>query len=937
MNGLAEAPLLERESELTSIGDLLDQAAGGEGRVCVIQGPPGIGKTRLATAARQQARDRAMRTFAARGGSLEIEFPFGIVRQLFEGELRAVSQRERDRLLAGAPELLGPALGLGVGAVGQPPPDGLFALLNGLYWLTSNLIEQTPALIVVDDAHWADMLSLRFVDYLARRVADLPLLVLIASRSSESGPQLEIIGPLSADSATALITPRALTASATATAVRALLVDDAADEFCEACHAASAGNPFMLRGLIGAIRQDGIQPTAEEAAHVARIAPGTIARSVLARLRRHGADANDLARAIAVLGSHATLEMAAALAELDDQGALKARDALTTAELVSHSGPVEFVHPVVREAIYAELSPADRTRLHFRAARMLRDQDSASDLIAVHLLATEPSGEEWVVTALRHAAADALAQGAPSVAATYLRRALAEPPGESARASVTGELGRAELLAGDPTAIDHLEIALDRSPADGQVEGTIMLANALAQFGRFGEAIERIDRMLAQLPPGSDGAILALEAAAITVCRMLAPTYPDATRRIERVAGLIHGDSVAESGLRSNLSFYKFLEGGSSTDAVADARQALESGQLQVFAPSFYDALYTVIVADEWELAELYCSQALTEARGSGSTLALTMLLAFHADLAYRRGNLIEAESDARAALSAAQQEQLSITPIPLAHLIGALVERGEADTAAELFGELLTAPIPDTLPHNYLLFSRARLQLLIGRVDAALSDLGELADRERHWRVPRMFPHRSTAAPLMASGGQLDAARRTANEELELARRWGAARAIGIALRALGLVEGGEYGRGLLVESASLLADSGAPLEHARTLVELGAALRRDGYRKQAREPLRQGLELAYRSGATVLQRRAVQELRAAGARPNAPLRTGRGALTPSERRIAELAAGGAANREIAQTLFLSLKTVEMHLAHAYQKLDIRSRTELPSALKAA
>jgi DNA-binding CsgD family transcriptional regulator len=186
-----------------------------------------------------------------------------------------------------------------------------------------------------------------------------------------------------------------------------------------------------------------------------------------------------------------------------------------------------------------------------------------------------------------------------------------------------------------------------------------------------------------------------------------------------------------------------------------------------------------------------------------------------------------------------------------------------------------------------------------------------------------------------LAALGRNEEALRLADEELRLARFLGAPRAIGIALRARGLIAEGDQRDELLREAVAVLAGSGAALEHARALCDLGAALRRAGRRKEAREPLGEALELAHRCGALSLEERARVELLAAGARPRRPLRTGVDALTPSERRIAEMAASGMSNPEIAQALFLTIKTIEGHLSGVYRKLDVRSRTDLARTLK--
>jgi DNA-binding CsgD family transcriptional regulator len=173
-------------------------------------------------------------------------------------------------------------------------------------------------------------------------------------------------------------------------------------------------------------------------------------------------------------------------------------------------------------------------------------------------------------------------------------------------------------------------------------------------------------------------------------------------------------------------------------------------------------------------------------------------------------------------------------------------------------------------------------------------------------------------------------------SEELELARIWGAPRALGAALRVAGVVEGGQRGLALLEEAVEVLADSPAKLEHAKARTELGAALRRAKRRSEARDQLRHAVELATRCGAAALATRAETELLATGARPRRIALSGLESLTPSERRVAELAAEGPTNREIAQALFVTPKTVEVHLSSVYRKLGIRSRSQLPAALTA-
>ncbi len=202
--------------------------------------------------------------------------------------------------------------------------------------------------------------------------------------------------------------------------------------------------------------------------------------------------------------------------------------------------------------------------------------------------------------------------------------------------------------------------------------------------------------------------------------------------------------------------------------------------------------------------------------------------------------------------------------------------------------------------------------------------------------RIPAFAPWRSEAALALHRLGRPQEGRDLAHEELELSQRWGTARTIGISLRALGLLEGGQAGEVLLREAVEVLADSPARLEHARALVDLGALLRRGNSRSEARKLLRQGVDVAHRCGATALVARGNEELAATGAHPRTILLSGLDALTASERRVAQMAAEEMSNKEIAQALFVTVKTVEQHLSRVYRKLNIGSRKDLGAALAA-
>jgi DNA-binding CsgD family transcriptional regulator len=928
--------LLERGGELARIDEVIAAVGRGHGDVLVIQGAAGIGKTTLLRAVCERAAEQGVQTLTARASELERDFGFGVVRQLLERRVVRAGESERAELLVGAAGLAGPVLGLGGGSVGDS-----FAALHGLYWLVANLTADGPVVLTVDDLHWADEPSLRWLLYLCHRLEGLPVLV-VATTHPPRPEHPQLLTELLAVSGAQILCPGPLSEPAVARLLQKGLGAQPDPAFVSACAQVSGGNPFLLRELIFDLAEDGIEPGAAQAVGLAQRAPGQVVRTVLVRLGRLDQAAMRLTQAVAVLGEGSGLRLAATLAELDIEVAAGAADALVAAELLAEDRLLRFAHPLVRSAIYEQLAPGVRAQAHARAARLLASEGAEPEQVAMQLLSCEPASDPNAVKALQAAAAAGLARGAPETAAGYLRRALAEPPAD--RAVVLGELGSAERIARDPAAVVHLEQA--RQATTDPIAGARLagqLANVLLFTGELGRCLAVLQDALADLDErNSDLAVrLHVDKAALALISVRPTEAPEV--KLKQLRGLATRNSPASRSACLALAGVLAVRGETCHEIAGLVERGWDEGQF--LAEETSDPLPAILAVlaltfiDELDRAQALTEAMLEDAQARGSVGAFQFATGRRGLVALRRGALAEAEADTRAALELVTEHNLTLgVPLHAASLGLTLLERGELDQAAAVVeGVTLTPALMEVITELALLEARGRVRLARGQRAQAIADLrhcGQLAtDIQAH--NPNLMAWRSTLALALAPDHPHEA-RELAREELELAHGIGAPRAIGIALRVCGLLAGGKDGIELLEQSVTVLEPTPARLELAHSLTELGAALRRAGARTAARQPLRRGLDLAARCGATPLAKRAREEALAAGARPRRPWTSGVQALTPSELRVARLAAQHLSNRDIAQALFITTKTVSDHLSSAYRKLNISSRNQLATTMTA-
>ena len=916
---LLEAPPLSRDEAWRRATQALESAREGRGSVVLIRGPAGLGKSTLLGALRDRATGLGMDTLSASGRWGEQGFSFGVVVELLDSRLEDAEQAEHDRFLAQVASEAVPIF-----TPGEREIEPSFDVLHGLYRVCTALSETRPLALLVDDIDLVDEPSLKFLRYLIERLEERHIAVVLASGSIAHRLAHPEVDELTWHHDTVRLGLAPFTEHESGARVRTVW-SDATDEDCRALHEETAGNPFLVDLLAAERRSPGGDATPSIAAWARRRA---------GRLHR---TAPALLTAVAVLGPNCQMRHAAAVAGCDSDIAGDVLDLLSEVGLLKQGAGLSFEQPAVGNAVAASQDSGERAAAHLAAARLLGSELAPPETVGQHLLEAPRRGSNWTVQWLCRAASIALSRGAPRDAVLYLRRALAEPPIGRQRSHVVLELGRAEALAGDPQAAVRLsEAARWGSEANDEPAQALPTARALFVLGRPDEAMAVFARALRnreELSPELAGRLEAGHAAA----RWLLQLWEGG------VIAEPPPESADTPGNRSLLALHamdRAIRGTDCTEVRELAERALARGALLEDETAdgliYYLAVGALVIAEELQTAEAALTAAVEEAQARGSVLGFATASHVRAMAILMRGRVLDAATDAQNALAAEPGGwRLGLGGARLVLAFSAL-ETGDVVMAERHLGDAEALMAKDHPLRPPLLLGRGSVALTRDQPAAALEYLltcGELAAEAGHVN-PAVAPWRALAAMACAAIGDRTEGTRLAEEALGLAQTFGAPAPIGRALRALAVNADPERELEALEEAVSVVRGSQVVLERTRALVDFGAALRRSGKPREARDPLRQGLELAEACGARALAERAMTETIAAGARPRRTALTGPDSLTARERQVATLAAEGLSNREIARELVVTVKTVEFHLKHSYRKLGVRSRHSLREVL---
>jgi DNA-binding CsgD family transcriptional regulator len=896
----------------------------------VFEGEPGIGKTTLWSSAVERARDRSMVVLSARVVQPEAKLAFAALGDLLEPV--------GDDVLSELPEPQRRAIAVALlrADPGDRPLDPR-AVGAGIVTIVRLLTRIGPVVVAVDDLQWLDRPSARVLGFAVRRLGGLSVGVLGSERVGEGAAlPLDLEGANLAERITRLrVGPLSL--AAIHEVLKARLGRSFPRRMLVGIQDVAGGNPFFALEIARALPED-----APPGSPVVPL-PDNLLRLVEARISGLPAAARKTLMAAAALPAP-TVELVAGAVGITVPRALLAVERAASVGIVRREGPaIRFSHPLFAAAVYSSAPPADRRGVHRRLARLVVELEER----ARHLGLAAESTDEAAARMLDEAALHARRRGAPETAAALAEQACRlTPPGRGEqllRRTVqsaeyrfhAGELQRARQM---------LEEVLRTAPTGRErVEALRLLGEVLSQGDSFSEAIRVLEEALEQLgdEPGVESVIETRLAFAVHATG----DFAGAKRHADRALSL--AEDVGEPALLAEALAVSlmptFLLGLAVDEAKIERALLLEDPHRPtpiVMRPSLC-AGGLALFRGELERSVSILSQLRERIVEQGQESDLPFVSGWLGWAECWRGSLETAAAYASEALECAERVggepmrcwSLAFAAVPAAYAGAHALTTTRVEQCQELAEQ-----VGFDISLHWASWARALLGLSEGDPEAADAALAPL--------VP-MFEERGVPEPIIGfflpdaieakiSTGQLERAERLLTMFEESAERLSRGWAITAAGRCRALLKaaGGDLdGASRTVAQAVAVGERlELRLELARTLLIAGQIERRRRQKLAAREFLERALVIFEQAGAALWAERTRSELARVGLRRVAP-----DELTETERRVAELAASGLTNREVAGRLFMSPKTVEANLARAYRKLGIHSRAELGARLTGA
>ncbi len=914
--------MVERGPDLDALATCLREIRHGTARVVVIEGVAGVGKTALLDAARDQAEADGVQVLWARARHLAAAAPYELLRRLLGP---AVSRLGGPAALTGAAAFAAPLFTPGAAAAA--------GIDYGCQWLLASLADDGPLLVAVDDAHWADEDSLRVLADTAEDLQRAPLAIMLTCRPAANPGVQTLLARLATLDWAELVRPAPLTEAGVAAVLRGTFGKDPDDSFALACAQASGGNAFYLRELVRPLIAAGLSPAASTVGELAATGPDALVRTLHRRLGDLGATATALAQAAAVLGDDTELRHVIALADVDPRQAGRDAERLEAAAILARTDPVAFPHPLVRTAVEQTVGPGGLGALHARAAHILA-RDVSPSRVAQHLLVASPKGSAAVAELLMGEAQRGLESGSAVAAHRLLQRALAEPPPPEMRPAVLLALAESERAVGDPaSARAHLVEVVESGSTELAIAAMADLFELLDKIYDDAGQAWLTERAFAAVPYGDSPAELRLRGELLVRVAMglverppaelldidvhALPTGSGEHRRL-LVCAAIHARAAGNCPPAEFLDHLRRSVRGLPDDrpltywevlAALDSAAFLASVEAMTDAEAVLDRLRP-------DVARLRGTAPDLQADWTMRTVLNTL----------RCGRFEEALAMLADGEEFADRHGLTIYTDTMHYARGCIeLERGDYRTAGE---HLLRGPVDKGVVG-------ALGDLLSGRPAQALTRLALPADPDAPVSEREIeFEAHLLASHACEASGDRAAALREADRELAIRRHHGPPFRLALALRRRASFAPAREAVALLDEAMAACAGTPRLPVLARVQAGHGAALRRAGRLREARAELAAAVDLTERIGMARLHRRTIDELHAAGGRPRRTRVTGAESLTDGQAAVARLAAAGRTNREIAESLYVTVKTVETHLAAVYRKLAVPGRDHLTAAL---
>ncbi|MEV6982021.1 AAA family ATPase [Sphaerisporangium sp. NPDC051017] len=923
--------LIERQEALASLEGLLASAINGKGRVALMSGTVATGKSELLHSFAEHAAELGALPVTATGSLAERDMQLGVLGQLIHDAPLVPAERERAMAL----------LQEGARAItssepdGEPPKQVDAQIVHALCTVLLELSERYPLMIVVDDVHHADRASLLCLAYLSRRVRFASIIVVFSHSTHGRYAETSFPTELLRQPHCRRIQLAPLSPAGVMSLVAEQLGAGAAERFAGEWYAVSGGNPLLAAGLVedyeAAMRSSGGDPPDE------LVAGEGYGQAVLSCLHRADPKMTRVAWALAVLGRP---EFLARLLGVGQEYVTRELNALDAAGLLTGG---RFRHEAARAAILTELDAEERAELHRRAARLAYDGGGTTTEVADHLLSAGGSGEPWTVEVLEDAARHALRDGRVESAVEYLRMASRTCTDDQRRVRITTTLMRAEWRINPSTPTGHfaeLTEALHRGHLRGS--DAVVLAKALLWHGRLEDA----EDVLKHLNESGEK----LDADTITELVVTRPwlrcSYAPFLSHLPQVSSEQSRAAIltvaAYRRLESAVTLAAVLTRGPREEIVSGVERILRSSRLdEMSMDTVESALLALTYGGRPDKAAPWCDVFIDEASSRWAPSRQARLSAIRAEIALRQGDMLGAQFHGRLALDTIPLSGWGVAlGGPLSSLIIAYTAMGNYDAV----NELLDQPVPEAMFQTrwglHYLHARGRYSLATDHPQLALRDFQRCGELMGKWDldVPWLIPWRAEVAEACLRLGRPDQARRLAEEQIRRCGN-GAPRVHGIAMRLLAATSEPRHRPMLLRQAGDLLQAGGDRYELARVLADLTEAFHALGEYRRAGMIGGRARAVAKECHADPLHRSLARE----GDGNGATAATGTvtettdvtAILSDAERRVAVLAAAGYTNREIADKLYVTVSTVEQHLTRTYRKLDITSRSELPSTLQ--